>query len=95
MTLQQLADKFSEAYGDDTQYVYWYIKTECLTIFGNSKSFSIVACDWMDKSADEMEKWIVEHIISVLAVEGFHKPHTKPMSDLIWNACRGFMKDAK
>lgn len=86
-TLQILGNKFMAAYGDDSQYVYGQIRNECLAVFGDFRSGSIKACDWMDKSADEMEEWIVANIVPELESAHWPELHTKVINDIIWNAC--------
>ena len=85
-SIQDIANKFMIAYGNDAQWVYGRIKDECLAVFGDKKSFSITACDWMDKTGDDMELWIVSNVIPKLAKEGYPKVHSKVMAYAVWHA---------
>ncbi|MYM92597.1 hypothetical protein [Duganella vulcania] len=40
----------------------------------------------MDKSADEMEAWIVEHIVAKLD-PSWPPAHSRAINDVIWSAC--------
>lgn len=90
---QTIANNFMAAYGEDANWVYGKIKDECLFIFGDARSHSVAACDWIDIDADSMELWIIENIVSKLEDVKWPNPHTKTLNDVIWNAChREFMK---
>lgn len=83
---QDIANKFMAAYGKDAQWVYGRIKDECLAVFGDKRSFSVTACNWMDKTADDMELWIIENVVPTLANDGYPKVHSKGMADAVWYA---------
>lgn len=72
MTAQQIANQFMAAYSDYA-WVYKQIQDECLYLFGNAKSFSLKACEWMEQDADNMEAWIMENVCVELMAHNWPK----------------------